>query len=178
MLRKEIKHEFQRINTLDLVVPDLSELEKQNLQIWEREAQARGALLQPGRRSNGSDASGAGGRLWEVGGERIHFHRYGYLPRNVLNDVHSVRFGFFQRSDLAESDPNIAELYDTRSDIAQYEATEPERCRDSGDLAKSFNIAKQLPCVVLFLVNETTKVARIIAQDQTGAALMEVTSRL
>jgi hypothetical protein len=75
---------LQRINTLGLVVPDFSELEKQNLQIWEKEAQARGALLRPGRRSNESDASEIDGRLWEVGGERIYFQRYTCLSEGGL----------------------------------------------------------------------------------------------
>ena len=39
-------------------------------------------------------------------------------------------------------------------------------------------LAESLTCVILFLVHEKTNVARIVAQDQNGTALMEVARKL
>ena len=39
-------------------------------------------------------------------------------------------------------------------------------------------LTQSLPCIVLFLVHETTNVGRVIAQDQNGTTLMEVAGTL
>ena len=39
-------------------------------------------------------------------------------------------------------------------------------------------LTQSLPCMILFLLHETTNVARIVAQDQNGTALMEVAGTL
>ena len=39
-------------------------------------------------------------------------------------------------------------------------------------------LTQSLPCMILFLVRETTNAARIVAQDQNGTALMEVAGTL
>jgi hypothetical protein len=39
-------------------------------------------------------------------------------------------------------------------------------------------LTQSLPCMILFLVHETTNAARIVAQDQNGTALMEVAGTL
>ena len=39
-------------------------------------------------------------------------------------------------------------------------------------------LTQSLPCMILFLVHETTNAARIVAQDQNGTALIEVAGTL
>jgi len=64
------------------------------------------------------------------------------------------------------------------SGAAESDAREPDNHPESDDLSKSLYNAETFPRVVLFLVNENTKIAWVITQDQNGLALMEVTSRL
>jgi len=45
-------------------------------------------------------------------------------------------------------------------------------------LYRRHGLTESLPCMVLFLVHEETHVARIVAQDQNGTALMEVAREL
>ncbi|KAH0544335.1 hypothetical protein FGG08_001476 [Glutinoglossum americanum] len=75
--RQELKHEFQRINTLQLVVPALCDLEDQNLQIWEM--QPRGPFLRPWKRSRNLDHAQINGDFWTVGGEQIYFQRSSHV---------------------------------------------------------------------------------------------------
>lgn len=72
-IQKELKGEFQRINTLKFIFPDLHELEDQNLQIWE--TQAKGPLLRPGKKSRQLDVSQIYGDFWTVVGEQVYFQR-------------------------------------------------------------------------------------------------------
>ena len=39
-------------------------------------------------------------------------------------------------------------------------------------------LTQSLPCMILFLLHETTNAARIVAQDQNGTVLMEVAGTL
>ncbi len=64
---------FKRINELNLIVPDLSELVDQNLEIWE--IQARGPLLRPGKNSRRSDLAQIYGDFWTVEGGQMFFQR-------------------------------------------------------------------------------------------------------
>ena len=66
LLSAELKNEFSRLVTLDSIVPDLSELEGQDLRIWE--TQARGPLLRPHKNSLNE---------WAVDGdEQVLFQRF------------------------------------------------------------------------------------------------------
>ncbi|KAI9772340.1 MAG: hypothetical protein M1840_001089 [Geoglossum simile] len=73
LLSAALKHEFQRIGTLGLVIPNLCDLEDQNLQIWE--IQPRGPLLRPGKRAGNLGHTQENDTLWTVGGERMYFQR-------------------------------------------------------------------------------------------------------
>lgn len=53
LLSAELKNEFSRLSVLESIVPDLSELEGQDLRIWE--IQARGPLLRPHKDSQKID---------------------------------------------------------------------------------------------------------------------------
>lgn len=94
-----------------------------------------------------------------------------------MTDTHNFRFAFFQRSELTELDSNFIKSNYADSDVTGSNTAGPDNQPQSDDLAKPGDITEPLPCVVLYLVNEKTKIARVIAQDQTGVALMEVPSR-
>ena len=72
-VQQELKGEFKRINELGLVVPLLHDLSDQNLQIWE--AEARGPLLRPGKKSRDLDFAQTYSDFWAVEGEQIYFQR-------------------------------------------------------------------------------------------------------
>ena len=68
LLSRELKNEFSRLSALQSIVPDLSELEGQDLRIWE--TQERGPLLRPHKDSRRLDE-------WTVGGgEQVLFQRF------------------------------------------------------------------------------------------------------
>lgn len=58
---------------MKLAVPDLSDLEDQNLEIWE--SQARGPLLQPRNSLGKLDPAQISSGLWTVEGEQAYFQR-------------------------------------------------------------------------------------------------------
>jgi len=73
MYLKELKSEFQRIDTLKLAVPDLCHLQDQNLQIWETKAKA--PLLRPGKKPRQLGLSQTYTDFWTVEGEQVYFQR-------------------------------------------------------------------------------------------------------
>lgn len=78
LLSAELKNEFSRLSTLDSIVPDLSELEGQDLRIWE--TQARGPLLRPHKDSRTLDE-------WTVdGGEQVLFQRFALCELHLLTE--------------------------------------------------------------------------------------------
>ena len=78
LLSAELKNEFLRLSTLESIVPDLSELEEQDLRIWE--TQARGPLLRPQKDSQRLDE-------WIVdGGEQVLFQRFAVCKLRVLTE--------------------------------------------------------------------------------------------
>ena len=78
LLSAELKNEFSRLSDLQSLFPDLSELEGQDLQIWE--TQARGPLLQPHKDSRRPDE-------WTVdGGEQVLFQRFALCKLQVLTE--------------------------------------------------------------------------------------------
>ncbi len=77
-LSAELKAEFSRLSTLDSIVPDLSELEGQDLRIWE--TQVRGPLLRPYKDSGGVNQ-------WSVkGGEQVLFQRFAMCELHALTE--------------------------------------------------------------------------------------------
>lgn len=78
LLSAELKNEFSRLSALQSNFPDLSELEGQDLQIWE--SQARGPLLRPHKDSRRPDE-------WTVdGGEQVLFQRFALCKLHVLTE--------------------------------------------------------------------------------------------
>ena len=78
LLSAELKNEFSRLSALQSIVPDLSELEGQDLRIWE--TQARGPLLRPHKDSRRLDE-------WTVdGGEQVLFQRFALCKLHALTD--------------------------------------------------------------------------------------------
>lgn len=78
LLSGELKNEFSRLSTLDSIVPDLSELEEQDLRIWE--TQAKGPLLRPHKDSRNLDE-------WTVdGGEQVLFQRFALCKLHALTE--------------------------------------------------------------------------------------------
>ena len=78
LLSAELKNEFARLSALQLIVPDLSELEGQDLRIWE--TQERGPLLRPQKDSRRLDE-------WTVdGGEQVLFQRFALCKLHVLTE--------------------------------------------------------------------------------------------
>ncbi len=78
LLSAELKNEFSRLSMLDSIVPDLSELEEQDLRIWE--TQARGPLLRPQKDSRKLDE-------WTVdGGEQVLFQRFALCELHALTE--------------------------------------------------------------------------------------------
>lgn len=78
LLSAELKHEFSKLSTLDSVVPDLSELDGQDLRIWE--IQAKGPLSRPHKDSRKFDE-------WTVeGGERVLFQRFALCELHALTE--------------------------------------------------------------------------------------------
>jgi len=58
---------------LNLAVPELRDLEDQDLRIWE--TQAKGPLLQPGKKFSRVDLDQRFGEFWVARGERTYFQR-------------------------------------------------------------------------------------------------------
>ena len=78
LLSAELKNEFSRLAILESIVPDLSELEGQDLCIWE--TQARGPLLRPHKDSQKLDE-------WTVdGGEQVLFQRFALCELHALTE--------------------------------------------------------------------------------------------
>lgn len=78
LLSAELKSEFSRLSTLDSIVPDLSELEDQDLRIWE--IQTRGPLLRPQKDSRKLDE-------WTVdGGEQVLFQKFALCELHTLTE--------------------------------------------------------------------------------------------
>lgn len=78
LLSAELKNEFSRLSRLDLIVPDLGELEGQDLRIWE--TQARGPLLRPQKDSRKIEE-------WTVdGGEQVLFQRFALCELHALTE--------------------------------------------------------------------------------------------
>ena len=78
-LSAELKNEFSRLSALGSIIPDLSELEGQDLRIWE--TQARGPLLRPHKDSRRLDE-------WTVdGGEQVLFQRFALCKLRVLTEA-------------------------------------------------------------------------------------------
>lgn len=109
-LSAELKNEFSRLTALDLVTPDLNEIEGQDLRIWE--TQVRGPLLRPHKESHSVNG------FTVAGGEQVVFQSFAICEMHVLT-----------------------------------EAT---------------------PCIVMFLVTQDARAARIVAQNQNGAVVMGV----
>ena len=79
LLSAELKNEFSRLSALQSIVPDLSELEGQDLRIWE--TQARGPLLRPHKDSRRLDE-------WTVdGSEQVLFQRFALCKLRVLTEA-------------------------------------------------------------------------------------------
>lgn len=78
ILSAELKNEFSKLSALDSIVPDLSELEGQDLRIWE--TQARGPLLRPHKDSQKFDE-------WTVdGGEQVLFQAFALCELHALTE--------------------------------------------------------------------------------------------
>ena len=78
LLSAELKNEFVKLSNLDSIVPDLSELEGQDLRIWE--IQARAPLLRPHKDSRKFDE-------WTVdGGEQVLFQRFALCELHALTE--------------------------------------------------------------------------------------------
>ena len=78
LLSAELKNEFSRLSALQSIVPDLNELEGQDLRIWE--TQERGPLLRPQKDSRRLDE-------WTVdGGEQVLFQRFALCKLHVLTE--------------------------------------------------------------------------------------------
>ena len=78
LLSAELKNEFSRLATLDSIVPDPSELEGQDLRIWE--TQTKGPLLRPHKDSRKLDE-------WTVdGGEQVLFQRFALCELHTLTE--------------------------------------------------------------------------------------------
>lgn len=107
-LSAELKNEFSRLSSLNLIIPDLSELEGQDLRIWE--TSTRGPLLRPHKDARSLDE-------WTVeGGEQVLFQKFALCELHLLSEP--------------------------------------------------------LPCILLFLVREDAKAARLVAQNQNGSIIM------
>ena len=75
-LSTELKNEFSRLLALDSIVPDLTDLEVQDLRIWEM--QAREPSLRPHKHSRQHDE-------WTVdGGEQVLFQRFALYELHAL----------------------------------------------------------------------------------------------
>lgn len=91
LLSAELKNEFSRLAMLDSIVPDLSELEGQDLCIWE--AQARGPLLRPHKDPQKLDE-------WTVdGGEQVLFQRFALCELHALTESLPCIFLFLIHGD-------------------------------------------------------------------------------
>lgn len=78
LLSAELMNEFSRLSVLDSIVPDLTELEGQDLRMWE--IQARGLLLRPHKDSQKLDE-------WTVdGGEQVLFHKFALCELQALTE--------------------------------------------------------------------------------------------
>ena len=78
LLSAELKNEFSRLATLDSIVPDPSELEGQDLRIWE--TQTKGPLLRPHKDPRKLDE-------WTVdGGEQVLFQRFALCELQGLTE--------------------------------------------------------------------------------------------
>jgi hypothetical protein len=87
---------------LKLAVPELCDLEDQNLEIWE--TQARGPLLRPRNSIGKLDPAQIYSGLWTVEGEQAYFQRYVvYFCLEGYAGGNNVRFAFYRRHSLAES---------------------------------------------------------------------------
>ena len=90
-LSAELKNEFSRLSALQSMIPDLSELEGQDLQIWE--TQARGPLLRPRKDPRRLDE-------WTVeGGEQVLFQRFALCKLHVLTESLPCILLFLVRED-------------------------------------------------------------------------------
>ena len=91
LLSAELKNEFSRLAMLDSIIPDLSELEGQDLCIWE--IQARGPLLRPHKDSRKLDE-------WTVdGGEQVLFQRFALCELHALTESLPCIFLFLVHGD-------------------------------------------------------------------------------
>ena len=82
ILSAELKSEFLRLKNLEAVIPDLRDLETQDLRIWE--AQSKGPLLRPQKGGRGSKTSAAEDQWRVEGGEEVLFQRFAMLKIQVL----------------------------------------------------------------------------------------------
>jgi len=85
ILSAEIKTEFQRLRSLGAVIPDLRDLESQDLRIWE--SQTRGPLLRPHRGPMGSDNSRSQDKWRVEGGEEVLFQGFAKLKIQALPET-------------------------------------------------------------------------------------------
>lgn len=75
-LSAELKVEFARLSAMELVTPNLGELEGQDLRIWE--VSTRTPLLRPHKDTRGTDA-------WKVAsGEEVLFQRFAICELTLL----------------------------------------------------------------------------------------------
>ena len=91
LLSAELKNEFSRLSALNSIVPDLSELEGQDLRIWE--TQARGPLLRPHKDSRRLDERTIDG------GEQVLFQRFALCKLHVLTESLPCIILFLIRAD-------------------------------------------------------------------------------
>ena len=95
LLSGELKNEFSRLSALNSMVPNLSELEGQDLKIWE--TQARGPLLRPQKDSLKVDE-------WTVeGGEQVLFQRFALCDLQALTEPLPCIILFLTRGDGVSS---------------------------------------------------------------------------
>ena len=84
VLSGELKSEFQRLKSLQAVVPDLAELESQDLRIWE--IQSRGLQLRPQKGSRGSKTLVFENQGRVERGEEALLQSFGILKVQVMPD--------------------------------------------------------------------------------------------
>ena len=90
-LSAELKNEFSKLSALQSILPDLSELEEQDLQIWE--TQTRGPLLRPHKNSRRPDE-------WTVdGGEQVLFQTFALCKLHILTESLPCILLFLVRGD-------------------------------------------------------------------------------
>ena len=84
ILSAGLKSEFQRLRNLEALIPDLRDLESQDLRIWE--TQSKGPLLRPHKESGDSKTS-ISQNQWRVeGGEEVLFQKFAMLKMQALPD--------------------------------------------------------------------------------------------